>query len=444
MTDAAPTSVDGSTVHGRAAAALDTVRDAVQHAADRRRRRPWRIALAIYAVLLVAGLAWPRLGLGPEVPATDKTIHLVAFAGLFVLVHRAGFRWLRRTRRPLATTAIVVVLAAWTTEGLQAIPVLGRTATAADLVANAMGVMIAFTWAWALRPVGGDANRRRLALAQLGFEEAFAQRRPWFIGGAIVLAAAATILATRAVVADVVVVRRVFVGTLVVAAHAAAILLMVEWTAAIRRAVRERRCPACGAACTLPEGETLVHRCTGCGHEEPETFWRTRPPRSSAVARRDVVLAGLVLAVLFVAILGVAYAVPWVHRALSLSYDERGVGASITHLLNRVPDALVDAADLTIGAMAAAVAVRFYRVRLARFHDRGRRCAGCGFDLRGLPVRAGEARCPECGRLVLASDADDEDDEGRDDAGDDGPRTTRPVGERAAAFARAREGADSA
>ena len=61
--------------------------------ARRRRRvlRPWRWAFVVYGVVLTVATHWPRLELGPEVPASDKVLHLVAFAVLTVLLWRTGW-----------------------------------------------------------------------------------------------------------------------------------------------------------------------------------------------------------------------------------------------------------------------------------------------------------------------------------------------------------------
>ena len=96
----------------------------------RRAGRAWRFGLIAYAIALTTGTHWPRLRLGPEVPATDKMIHLVAFGGLTLLLWRT--RWIRHLG------VLFVVCAAWSAldEVSQGLPVLNRFVSWYDIVAN--------------------------------------------------------------------------------------------------------------------------------------------------------------------------------------------------------------------------------------------------------------------------------------------------------------------
>ena len=66
--------------------------------------RPWRILFVAYAIGLTVATHWPDFRLAPEVPATDKSLHMLAFAGLAWLLWRT--RWIR-TRRVVALVGLV-------------------------------------------------------------------------------------------------------------------------------------------------------------------------------------------------------------------------------------------------------------------------------------------------------------------------------------------------
>ena len=142
----------------------------------RRIARPWRAALVIYALALTIATHWPRLEISREaMPASDKMIHAIAFAGLAWLLWRSrwfGSRWL-----------VVLIALLWCAadEFSQGIPILGRQSSRYDLTASALGVITAGVWLWALGPIGGVANRMRLALDQSAFDRLFLSRRVWMI-----------------------------------------------------------------------------------------------------------------------------------------------------------------------------------------------------------------------------------------------------------------------
>ena len=117
--------------------------------AGRRSRvlRSRRLALLLYALLLTVATHWPRLALSPEIPASDKTIHLIAFGILTILLWRSGLfgpRWL---------VAIIALAWAGIDEVSQGIPVLHRSVSWHDWIANACGVTCAMAIIWAMRPM---------------------------------------------------------------------------------------------------------------------------------------------------------------------------------------------------------------------------------------------------------------------------------------------------
>jgi len=98
-------------------------------------------AFWVYAGLLFVGTHWPRLVVDSPVRGTDKFIHAAVFLLWTVLLAwasdacRGGWR--------LRTVGAVGCVYALVDEGLQAIPALGRTCSAADLLANLVGIGVA-------------------------------------------------------------------------------------------------------------------------------------------------------------------------------------------------------------------------------------------------------------------------------------------------------------
>ncbi|PWE18155.1 hypothetical protein DDZ18_00645 [Marinicauda salina] len=103
------------------------------------------IRLAFLVVLAIASFI--ALTPGPSAPDSlfgrDKFDHLAAFAALAVLA-RAG--WPRRTR--LLTGGLLFVYGMGI-ELVQSIPLVGRTASIADLAANGLGIAAGLLLAWA-------------------------------------------------------------------------------------------------------------------------------------------------------------------------------------------------------------------------------------------------------------------------------------------------------
>ena len=147
--------------------------------------RPWRIAFLLYAGALTLGTHWPRLRLNVgDMPAPDKVLHLLGFAGL------AFFLW--RTRWIGSVGAFSVICVGWILldEFTQAIPILGRSFTWLDVAGGALGIALVLIWLWALQPVGGPVSQQRHAAVAAGFDALFAHVHTWLIVGAAGLLAA--------------------------------------------------------------------------------------------------------------------------------------------------------------------------------------------------------------------------------------------------------------
>lgn len=99
----------------------------------------WRLAFALYALALTTATHWPRLQLPQESPASDKTIHVITFAGFTFLLWRTA--WIGRV------WMIALIALAWAAidESTQSIPVLHRHASWTDYVANALGILLAIS-----------------------------------------------------------------------------------------------------------------------------------------------------------------------------------------------------------------------------------------------------------------------------------------------------------
>ncbi len=97
----------------------------------------WRAAFIVYAIAMTIGSHWPALDLGETVRASDKTIHILAFAGLTILFWQT--RWVSK----LWLIGLAVLIWAVIDESTQGIPILRRTVSWLDLLASAAGIAIA-------------------------------------------------------------------------------------------------------------------------------------------------------------------------------------------------------------------------------------------------------------------------------------------------------------
>ena len=135
----------------------------------------WSVLFALYLLVLTTATHWPSLRLPGRSPISDKGLHLLCFAIFTVLLWRT--QWIRNR------WLVLLLAAAWSVidEISQGLPGLHRHVSWDDGLANLLGVGVAAAWLWALRPLGREPNRMRLAFQQLLFEEFFRHWRAWLI-----------------------------------------------------------------------------------------------------------------------------------------------------------------------------------------------------------------------------------------------------------------------
>lgn len=107
------------------------------------RRRRWRWAFGLVAAVSLVILFAPRSGVPTAPLGVDKLVHLLLFAGLAGTAVLAGAR--RRWLVP-ALLAYAVV-----SELIQSSPLLDRSGSAVDALADALGVLLgllAAGWLW--------------------------------------------------------------------------------------------------------------------------------------------------------------------------------------------------------------------------------------------------------------------------------------------------------
>lgn len=95
-----------------------------------------------YAALIFILTHWPKLTVPIPIKRPDLLAHLVVFSTWAVLAGLCAFFGARFSTRNLVVTFIVAIIYAAIDEGLQAIPLLNRTAALDDYMANALGVCI--------------------------------------------------------------------------------------------------------------------------------------------------------------------------------------------------------------------------------------------------------------------------------------------------------------
>jgi len=382
-------------------------------AAARQRRvlKPWRICFVIYAVVLTIATHWPNLQLGPEIPATDKTIHLVAFGTFAILLWRSGWigsLWL-----------LLPIAIAWAgiDEISQGLPGIHRTVSIYDMMANTMGIITATTWLWALRPVGlkmdsktsgGAGNRQRLRVQQFILDEMFARPGPWLAGVIGMLISGAPLLLLWLIFdpnSD------VLRWAIILAMAVCTGFTMISWwrlyRAELERTVRQRPCLECGAA--LVNIDMPEINCSRCGASVTAAHWAapsgptSHPPLSQLLkfSIRPALLAMAIIVAGFGVIFGSTLAYSWLVR----TYPNGWLAPRLIHLINLLPPELLNAIDLAGLLILLAAAMRIYRNATARYYDRGARCRTCGHDLRGTPIISGIGRCGECGTPFTRSEA---------------------------------------
>lgn len=361
----------------------------------RRIRRPWRAACVLWAIGLFISTHWPALQLPAKSPASDKELHAAAFGVLTLLLwHARWINWLWLTG---------VIALGWSIfdEWSQGLPGLNRWVTLEDAIANASGVLIVICVVAALRPVGGPANRLRLARQQFVWQEVFAgARRTWaplvmtaaiVIGaallGAIVLPTVTARWTIRAGVAMVIVIHTV--------------LLWKRYRKEHQRVIMEHPCFNCGTAVRSSTSASCPH----CQQSiRPEQWNLASAPPVTQMLRLSgpsIILIGLAIiaGIVFFALLPLAYA--W---ALDHPTARQYAPAMVRTIggLDRQTTRLI---DLLLCVLALSASVYYYRRRIARFYDRYLLCLRCGHDLRGTPMRDGGKTCSECGYRIGPGDS---------------------------------------
>lgn len=358
--------------------------------------RPWRWLLLIYAVALTIATHWPRLQLSPEIPASDKTIHMLAFGLLTVLLWRSGLigpRWL---------VALVALCWAGIDEISQGIPALQRTVSWHDMIANACGVLCAAALLWAMRPPQeaeqlAGPNQARARLFEFTFDEMFAHRRPWNIGIATGLACAIIIAVGRQWLPSPRAMAVFDLILVIVAAHVLYLIYRRIFFGRLEEVRQKQPCLRCG---TSQPAQGDEHECPLCGGErQVAAFAMPARPSIGAIARVSLVPA-------LVAFLGIAgmfamvLLVPYLY-GLAISSpggSGRHIAPRLAQALGRLPPEVSSIVDLTVYILLLAVVVRLWRRAMASFIDRAVRCQRCGHDLHGTPVNQhGEGHCGECG-----------------------------------------------
>jgi hypothetical protein len=361
----------------------------------RRLARPWRIAFILYVVALTIGTHWPKLALAPEVPTTDKMVHMLSFGGLTYLLWRT--RWVRAYSIAMPLVLIWSLL----DEFSQGIPLLNRHVAWDDATANVLGVMIIAAWIWAMRPVGGPVNRMRIALQQFAFDRLFASWRAWALFIGVFLACAVPPAIVWGLLDPVRAARIIIIAAIVWFTVSIALLLRL-WRGQIRLLAAMRPCLSCGASCAgVRFDRTGKAACPGCGVELHAAQWTDPTPPAPgmlmSILGRPALLTLIVILCLFALISVSAHVFEWSIIARPTS----GFAPRIAQFFGTLPPDLTGAIDLALCLLLLALATRLYRTRLARYYDRSVRCRKCGHDLRGTPTQQGVGRCGECGSTFV-------------------------------------------
>ncbi|MHC5024738.1 MAG: VanZ family protein [Planctomycetota bacterium] len=362
----------------------------------RRITRPWRVVFLLGALAVTVGTHWPRLELPTSTPATDKTVHALAFGALTLALWHTG--WIRGR----AMLALIMTLWAVTDEQSQRIPILHRHVTGHDALANVLGVLIVVSWLWAMRPIGGPVNRLRLAFERHVNEDLLGSWRTWAVLAGVVVACIVPLALFWRWLRP--------TGTTIPTAIAAVIWVTVTgglWRSlrrlAMRRQVGRRPCLACGASCRgIDFDDRGRGACSGCAATVHRGTWSQPGPPPPALQMH--LSGGLVLlgVIIVGAVIGVViFVLPWAYATLL----DAGIGRSILPRIARgigtTPPSLIRLIDAALLLGLGAVLTRVYRRRLARYYDSPWLCVRCGHDLRGTPVNQAIGRCGECGKRFV-------------------------------------------
>lgn len=376
---------------------------------DARLQRSWRRASIAYAVVLSTGTHWPNLRFGAEMPASDKTVHLLAFAGLTVLVARTG--WVSSPWR----AGLLVGLWSILDELTQGLPGLGRDVGLPDMAANVMGCLLAAAWLRAIGPAGGPPARWRHAMLRATLDRVLAAAWPWLLAVGLggfswaVYAAMRRFDPPLPVIAGLDRVRMergLVLLAAVAAAHVGAVAVMRAWQRSVDRAHRRGICVACGSDLRAGDEPSALEpgTCPACGR----TTWAAASLQSSPVRMAAMLRAVRRPAVVTAAAFGFAAAVvftaPYAVRA-AVGTPVEPAADLLRRGLMAVPATLETAIDLTLAGLLLAGATAWTRRRLAAAFDHPVACRGCGHDLRGTSAPGGVGRCTECGEVFVRMEA---------------------------------------
>jgi hypothetical protein len=354
--------------------------------------RPWRVAFVLYALLLTVASHWPALALGHEhQPAPDKLMHMLAFAGLLVLLWRT--RWVKS---PGPAVLLVVAWAA-VDEVTQSLPILRRTFSWQDMVAGQLGAIVVGAWWWALGPTGGLPNRLRLAYQAFIVSDLCARWRTLLLGAAAAFVGAFVVgsvawLALRAAGPLYGNMGNVVVAVIVGAAAAGQVTLAAMFGPRARALAEHQPCFACGGSCREAAfDESGRAPCPSCGEPVHRGQWAPPMQLPMSAALRGAGRAGAAAA----GVIALAVALYMLLLVLSMQFT---AAKNLLGLWQRLTLDMQLTIDLTLVGLALAMGLRIYRGHQARLHDRQHvECRGCGHSLTGTTVTQGLGTCPECG-----------------------------------------------
>ena len=286
-----------------------------------------------------------------------------------------------------------------TADRTQSLPVLGRQSSLIDVLAGELGVILVIVWMLALGPIGGVANRTRIAQQHFLLAELFRRPLTWVVVlavallGALIMGSSIALAMkfifthyggehlTKILVALVV---GAFAGT-----HVSLAGLLARHAA---QRVKQRPCFKCGSSCDDVSFDDVGRgRCSRCDASVQLGQW-VEPMQLplTAVLRGGVPAAALAGGFLVV---GTASLLLVLRLSMNLAWAK-----SLVRMWNELPVDMQTAVDFTAIALILACAVRMYRWRQAKLYDRQHeRCRVCEHDLQGTPIEKGVGRCPECG-----------------------------------------------
>jgi len=365
----------------------------------RRLAHPWRIVFILYLLALTTGTHWPRLVIGgDDLQVSDKLLHAAAFGVAALLA------WHSRVIRSLPLLWVISVGWAILDEISQGIPQLGRTVSALDAVASAIGVTLAVLFLWSVGPVGGAASRLAHTRMVYSIDEALASPRMLalcalcgVIGAALGGLCGWAIfsyfqdLPGRANPAHGVLLG--LLGGSLLGGHAG-----LEGTRRLILKRRGRPCHSCGSDASSEEFDDDGRgTCRTCGTDLHAGQWESLPTISTISFLRLIAAAIAITVIVFIG----SFALQTVILALRRS---SALFAGFDSAYMRLQDDTRLVVDLFIVAVFILIGVRVVRRLMARsFDHQHERCVGCGYDLRATAIERGCGVCPECGVTFVAA-----------------------------------------